>query len=152
MVRNQLFIGELAKRSGVNPTTIRYYEAIGLLRPAPRGENRYRLYSTDTVELIQFIAKAKALGFTLVEIGEVVGIHQRGSEPCHHVQSLLRQKVADLDRMLIDLVALRRRLKRLLAGWTAQGGRLGTEAVVCPHIEGGPNWRNPTRGDRGKAR
>ena len=103
MTGNRLFIGELARQAGVNPKTIRYYEAIRVLPPASRGENRYRLYPKETIGVLRFIAKAKALGFTLAEIKEIVGIYQQGRQPCVHVRILVKEKLADLDQMLTDL-------------------------------------------------
>lgn len=138
MAANRLFIGTLAKQAGVNPRTIRYYEAIGLLPQAQRGENRYRVYPKEAVELLQFIAKAQSLGFTLSEIREIVGIRRMGSEPCAHVRALMELKIADLDRMLTDLVTLRKRLKRLLVGWKERRERHDPEAAVCPHIASQP--------------
>ena len=152
MTGNRLFIGKLAKQAGVNPKTIRYYEGVGLLPPAPRGENRYRLYPEETIELLQFIAKAKALGFTLAEIREIVGIRQMGREPCPHVRALVEQKVAELDQMLTDLITLRQRLKRLLGGWKAQEKRHGARAVICPHIEGESLRRTPQKENRSEQR
>jgi DNA-binding transcriptional MerR regulator len=152
MTGNRLFIGKVAKRAGVNPKTIRYYETVGLLPPAPRGENRYRLYPYETIELLLFIAKAKDLGFTLAEIREIVTIRQQGRQPCSHVRSIVQRKVADLDQMLTDLIGLRRRLKRLVAGWKARGRRPGAEAVVCPHIEGEKSLGTLRRRDTKKGR
>lgn len=145
MTRDPLFIGTLAREAGVRPKTIRYYEAVGVLPPAQRGENRYRLYPKETVALLQFITKAKALGFTLAEIKDIVGVYRRGHQPCPHVRSLVEQKIVDLDRMLADFVALRKRLKRLLAGWNERAKHHGSEGVVCPHIERG---LLPSRGQR----
>jgi DNA-binding transcriptional MerR regulator len=145
MTRNQLFIGTLAKQAGVSPKTIRYYEAVGVLPPAQRGENRYRLYPKETVALLQFITKAKAFGFTLAEIKEIVGVRRQGQQPCAHVQRLVEQKIVDLDRMLADFVALRKRLKRLLGGWKERAKHHGPQGVVCPHIEG---ESLPSRGHR----
>jgi DNA-binding transcriptional MerR regulator len=138
MPRDQLFIGALAKQAGVNPKTIRYYEAVGVLPPAQRGENRYRLYPKETIELLQFITKAKALGFTLSEIKDIVGVRRQGHQPCAHVRSLVEQKIVDLDQMLADFVTVRKRLKRLLVGWKERARQHGSEGVVCPHIEGEP--------------
>jgi len=138
MTNRRCFIGRLAKLAGVSPKTIRYYEAIGLLPPAPRGANRYRLYPPETVGLLRFIARAKLLGLTLAQIKEIVGRSREGALPCAHVRSLLKQKVADLDRELADLAALRRRLTRLLADWERRGTRPGAPGVVCPHIEHAP--------------
>ncbi len=152
MTGDRLFIGKLAKEAGVNPKTIRYYEGIGVLPQAPRGENRYRLYPKETIDLLQFIAKAKAFGFTLAEIKEIVAIRQQGRQPCLHVRTLVEQKVTDLDQMLTDLITLQKRLMRLLAGWRAQERRHGTRAVVCPHIEGESLPRTPQRQKRSEQR
>ena len=145
MKEHRLFIGELAKRAGLRPRTVRYYEAVGLLPPAQRGENRYRLYSKETVELLQFIAKAKALSFTLSEIREIVGIRQQGREPCPHVRTLVEQKVAYFDQLLANLITLRKRLRWVLAGWKVREKRHTSTAVVCPHMESEPLLRAPRR-------
>jgi len=135
MTGNRFFVGELARQAGVNPKTIRYYEAIGLLPQTERGKNRYRLYSKEIIELLQFIAKAKGLGFTLSEIKEIVEIRQMGRDPCIHVQTLLQQKVADLDQKLTDLLTLRKRLKRLLGDWKVRTKAQSSKMAICPHIE-----------------
>ncbi len=145
MDSHQLFIGALAKRAGVNTTTIRYYETIGLLPQTPRGENRYRLYSKETVELLQFIAKAKRLGFTLSEIKEIVEIRQMGHAPCVHVKALLESKIADVDQKIAGLLTLRKKLDRLSADWKRQARRKGPMATICPHIEQAEILASPVR-------
>lgn len=89
------------------------------------------------MELLQFIRKAQALGFTLSEVREIVEIRRKGQPPCVHVRALLEQKVADLDQRLKDLVALRKKLRQLLAHAGRPGPRRG-RAAVCPHIESVP--------------
>ncbi len=145
MDSHQLFIGALAKRAGVNTTTIRYYETIGLLPQTQRGENRYRLYSKETVELLQFIAKAKRLGFTLSEIKEIVEIRQLGHAPCVHVKALLESKIADVDQKIAGLRTLKKRLGRLSADWRRQAKRKGSTATICPHIEQEEASASPVR-------
>jgi DNA-binding transcriptional MerR regulator len=135
MTNQRLFIGAIAKRAGLKTATIRYYETIGLLPQTERGENRYRLYSTETVELLQFIAKAKSLGLTLSEVKEIVEVKQMGRAPCVHVKALLDSKIAEIDRRIADLCTLRKRLNRLSSGWTRQGGRRGSTTSICPHID-----------------
>ena len=127
-----LRISQVAARSGLNPKTLRYYEALGLLPSPSREANGYRRYSPETLDLLAFIRQAQGLGFTLREIKEIVAIRRRGEVPCSHVRSLLRVKVAELDRKLADLVALRGRIRRSLARW---GRRPRLKAAVCPHIE-----------------
>ena len=138
MPRNGFFIGEVAEQAGTNPEAIRYYEAIGLLPEPQRGGNRYRLYSKEAVELLCFIQKAQGLGLRLSEIKEIVDLRLKGHEPCVHVRPLLERKIADLDQRLNDLLTMRRKLKRLLAGWEEHGSRGKREAAVCPHIEATP--------------
>ena len=141
MGRIGLFIGELAERTGISARTLRYYESIGLLPRPPRGENRYRLYSRDTIELLGFIRKAQGLGFRLAEIKEIISLRQKGHEPCGHVRALLDQKIADLDQRLADLGELRKTLKKLRGRSEAAGKLNRVKAVVCPHIEGVPLGR-----------
>jgi MerR family transcriptional regulator, Zn(II)-responsive regulator of zntA len=112
--RVPLRIGELAAELGLNPKTIRYYEEIGLL-PAPRRTDAgYRLYGAADRERLRFIAKAKAIGFTLREIGEILALRDGGAEPCPHLGTLLDRKLAAVDAQLrllgelrVDLQALR---------------------------------------------
>ncbi len=151
MARGTFFIVEVAKRAGARPTTIRYYETLGLL-PAPRrGENRYRLYSEETVGLLQFIQKAQGLGLTLDEIKEIVDLRRNGQPPCARVRALLERRIADLDQRVRALIALRKKLTQLLAGSRvlARRGRT-TKAAVCPWIEGVPE--TPERQTRTRPR
>ena len=145
MTNHRLFIGALAKQAGVNTTTIRYYETIGLLPQTPRGENRYRLYAKETVELLQFIARAKELGFTLSEIKEIIEIRQMGHAPCVHVKALLESKIADVDQKVAGLLTLRKKLGRLSSDWKRQAKRKGPMATICPHIEQAERLASPVR-------
>ncbi len=127
-----LRIGEVAARAGLNPRTLRFYEAAGLLSPPSRGENGYRLYPPETVDLLAFIKAAQGLGLTLGEIREIISIRRAGRPPCIHVRDLLQAKGKELDRKLRDLLVLRRRIRQSLAAWGRPPVR---RATVCPHIE-----------------
>ena len=78
-------IGSLARRAGVNPRTLRYYERIGMLAPSARSEAGYRLY-TD---------------------------RDAGAAPCRHVRALAQAKAAEIDTRIADLLALRQELVAL---------------------------------------
>jgi DNA-binding transcriptional MerR regulator len=109
-----LRIGELAAELGLNPKTIRYYEVIGLLPIPARTATGYRLYGTADRERLRFIVKAKAIGFTLREIGEILTLRDSGTEPCPHLGLLLDRKLAAVDaqlRLLGDLHAELQALK-----------------------------------------
>ena len=134
----RLFIGRVAKQAGTNAKTIRYNEAIGLLTKPQRGENRYRLYPKEVVELLHFIRKAQGLGLRLSEIKEIVDLRLKGHHPCVHVRPLLERKIAYLDQRLDELLTLRRKLTRLLAGWELPRTPGRSKTMVCPHIEATP--------------
>lgn len=106
-------IGELAKKAGVNPKTVRYYEEIGLLPPAPRTESGYRQYADKDAERLEFIRSAKALGIALEEIKEVLAFRDRGAYPCPYVLALIDAKVKEIESRIEGLRLLARDLKRL---------------------------------------
>lgn len=128
-----LRIGEVAKRAGVGAKAIRFYEARGVLAPASRGGNGYRLYAPEAVNVLRFIKQAQGLGLTLDEIKEIIAIRLGGRPPCGHVHRLLKDKAVEFDRKLEDLLEVRRRIRQSLAAWKRAPLR---GATVCPHIEG----------------
>ncbi|MBI2760685.1 MAG: heavy metal-responsive transcriptional regulator [Chloroflexi bacterium] len=95
-----LRIGELAAELGLNPKTIRYYESIGLLPVPPRTEAGYRLYGAADRDRLRFIRKARAIGLTLDEIGQVLALRGEGRRPCEHVVTLLDAKLSAVDEHL----------------------------------------------------
>ena len=110
-------ISELAARSGVPATTLRFYEAEGLL-PAARAANGYRLYGPAAEERLAFIAQAKQLNLPLSDVRELVAA--RESEPCVQVRAtyrpMLATRMADVDHRLSSLTALRATLQTAMAG------------------------------------
>lgn len=113
-------IGELASRAGLAPSAVRYYEQLGLL-PAPgRTASGYRSYADDTVDRIGFIRSAQAVGLTLAEVGQVLGVRDAGEAPCRVVTELIdrryvevRGRIAELQSLERELTQLRQRAKRL---------------------------------------
>ena len=126
----KLTVGTLSARTGVSRKALRVYEAAGILTPLTRTPSGYRVYGSEAVQLVAFIAQARRLGFTVAEIRQIVGLRQAGQTPCVHVQRLAREKIVTLDGMLHDLKAMRRRLGLLVAARRRSAG-----GVVCPHIE-----------------
>jgi DNA-binding transcriptional MerR regulator len=107
-----LTIGRLAHEAGVNIETIRYYERRGLIRQPPRTSSGYRQYSAADLWRLQFISRAKQLGFTLAEIATLVGPDDTAS--AHSVLAMARAKIRVLDDHLLELAATRTRLDRLI--------------------------------------
>ncbi|MCB1632477.1 MAG: MerR family transcriptional regulator, partial [Pseudomonadales bacterium] len=72
-------IGEIAEVTGVPPKTIRYYEEIGLIPRASRGDNGYRRYRQRDVEILRFIQRARRLGFSVKDVGNLLALwHDTG--------------------------------------------------------------------------
>jgi DNA-binding transcriptional MerR regulator len=130
-------IGELAKRTGFSTKAIRYYELVGLLAQPERTESGYRLYTEKDVERLEFIEKAKRLGFSLEDIRDVLALHQQQQTPCVHVLALIDQKLKQIDDVLRDLKAFRRELVRLRKESADQLERLPADAAICGIIERG---------------
>ncbi len=112
-----LKIGEIARLAGVTAKAVRFYERKRVLPPAKRAANRYRLYDDEAVGMLRFVKQATGLGLTLAEIKDIIAIRRGGRPPCTHVHRLLRDKAAELDRKLEDLLELRRRIRRSLTAW-----------------------------------
>jgi DNA-binding transcriptional MerR regulator len=113
---SRLRIGDVATRSGVSVDTLRFYEKRGLLQPMGRRPSGYREYSPETIPLVRFIRRAQALGFTLIEVAELVRLRQRawaGDAP-HQVREAAGAKIRDIDHRMRQLGALRDALGRLI--------------------------------------
>ncbi len=110
-----MFIQELAQASGVSAKTIRYYESIGLIPNPQRAENNYRQYAPDAVERLRFIVSARSLGFSLTDIAEFLSARDAGTLPCKQVLDSIDGRIADIDRRIADLLALRDNLSRVRA-------------------------------------
>ncbi len=108
-----LTTGKLAKDSGVNVETIRYYERRGLLPRPPRKTSGYRLWPSDTVKRIRFIKHAQELGFSLREISELLSLRTDKTTSCSEIKRIAEEKIADIDQRIRSLMKIRKALKRL---------------------------------------
>jgi DNA-binding transcriptional MerR regulator len=112
-------IGETARRAGVNPETIRYYERRGLLPEPDRTVGGQREYTGDTVRFVSAVKEAQSLGFSLREIGDVVRAARRDpSGAPEAIRRRLEDKLADVDAEIADLHRRRAGLERV---WTRSG-------------------------------
>ncbi len=131
-----MLIHELAQQTGVPAKTIRYYEDIGLLPPPARQANNYRQYSEAAVERLRFIASARSLGLSLQDIAKILAIRDAGIPPCDHVLATLQERLADIDRRIADMLALRDTLRHLYqTGVTLPRDDVAFEHCVCSLIK-----------------
>jgi len=129
-------IGVLAKRAGLNPRTIRYYEQIGVLPAAPRTQSGYRQYTDRDRERLAFIRNAQALGVTLDEIREVLAFRDRGVSPCPYVSKLIDTKVEEIQDRIRGLQLLAGDLRRLRrAAARLPRSSVATKARFCHILE-----------------
>ena len=108
-------IGEFAKRVGVTPSKIRFYEERGLLPPAGRTANGYRVYNAEDSQRVAFIGRARALGFTLADITRFMSRSPQERRAKHGVARALETKLAEIESHLAEVETRRGELKALLA-------------------------------------
>jgi Zn(II)-responsive transcriptional regulator len=120
-----LGIGQLAKHAGVAIDTVRYYERSGLLAPAERLASGYRRYGGAELRRLRFIRRAKALGFSLEEIRELLSLGEARSVA--KVRRAAEAKLADIARRIVELERIRAGLDRLVAACPGHG-----RAEACP--------------------
>ncbi|MRX45509.1 MerR family transcriptional regulator [Agromyces kandeliae] len=116
---------ELAAAAGVPVSTLRFYERRGLIEEPERSSAGYRRYATSTAARLRFIGRAKALGFTLADIGGFLELADLGRPP--EVPGLVAARIDDLDRRIADL----QRVRTALAGIAEQPPAPG----ACPVID-----------------
>ena len=120
-----LSIGQLAKRAGVAIDTIRHYERIGLLRPASHLASGYRRYGDPDLRRLEFVLRAKALGFTLQEIDGLLALS--AGRNVEQVRRRARARLEDVERRIAELARVRDSLRTLIAACPGHG-----RAEDCP--------------------
>ena len=124
-------IGQVAERTGVSASAIRYYEAHGLMAPAERTDAGYRLFDDAALACLDFIARAKELGCTLEEIADLAELW--AADDCEPVQRRLHElvtaKIADSQRQGTEVL-------RFTAQLQAAAARVGGESIDGPCGDG----------------
>lgn len=124
-----LNIGEAAQASGVSAKMIRHYESIGLLPAAQRTAAGYRVYGEQDVRLLQFIHRGRALGFPLEKIAGLLALWQDQDRASADVRRLAEQHIAELDRKIGELQAMKRTLESLASSCR------GDQRSDCPILD-----------------
>lgn len=124
----QYSIGDMARRSGVKVTTIRFYEARGVLPEPDRTEGGQRRYGQAALERLTFIRHARELGFELDDILELASLTDRPDLSCQHAHEITDRHLKTVTRRIAILNDLRDELARMLA--RCEGGEMGHCRVI----------------------
>jgi MerR family transcriptional regulator, copper efflux regulator len=122
-------IGTVSKQLDLSPDTLRYYEKIGLLKRVYRNAGGTRRYSGKDISRLKFIKRAQQMGFSLAEIGELLSFRENPQRAKPKVRQLAHNKLADIEKHLLDITTLKNELTLLVNLCTA-------DADGCPILEG----------------
>lgn len=120
---------ELARLTGCNLETIRYYEKIGMMPDPRRTGTGYRIYDDAHVMRLRFILRARELGFSLDEVRGLLGLVDGGTQTCAEVKERTERHLADVRAKIADL----KRIEKVLAKTAAQCS--GDDVPECPVLD-----------------
>ncbi len=145
MGRGLVDIGRASKESGVSVKMVRHYEAIGLLRKVARTQANYRVYGGNDVHTLRFIKRARALGFSMDDIRELLKLWQNKSRSSASVKRIAGGHMQDLKRRIAEMQSMVATLEHLTHNCH------GDSRPDCPILEdlAGPDARNEAYAQRG---
>jgi Cu(I)-responsive transcriptional regulator len=114
MSQDYLKIGELGRQTGTKVETIRYYEREGLLAEPARTAGNYRAYGIEHLNRLSFIRRSRDLGFSLDQVRALLRLADRRDQPCDAVDAIALEHLAEIDRKIGDLQALRQELNGII--------------------------------------
>lgn len=130
-----LKIGELAKRTGTNAPTIRYYEDIGLIPRADRGDGGQRSYRAADVRLLTFIRQCRDFGFSIEQVRRLVALMQDRSRDCVEARDVAQAHLDTVRAKLQELRSLESSLASFVKSCDAQCcGGPGTDCVILQDL------------------
>jgi DNA-binding transcriptional MerR regulator len=110
-------IGELAELSGISADALRHYERKKVLPRPARSAKGYRLYTGEAIERVNLIRRALAVGFTLVELAQILAERASGRAPYRTVHALAASKLENVKTRLHEMELLRDELETLVSDW-----------------------------------
>lgn len=128
-MNTMLNIGEASKHTGVSAKMIRYYESIGILPPAQRTEAGYRQYDKAALHSLRFVKRARSLGFSLEDVGRLLGLWQDQKRSSAEVKKLALEHILSLEKRMAEMQAMLDTLRELAS--SCQGDMRSD----CPILE-----------------
>ena len=114
MGTDALTIGHLARETATKVETIRFYEKTGLLPAPARTSGNYRAYGVEHLNRLSFIRRARDLGFSLDQVRALLDLSDDRDRPCNAVDAIAKEHLAEVERKIADLSALRRELGAMI--------------------------------------
>lgn len=114
MTAASMNIGEAARQSGVSPKMVRHYESLGLLPRVARTEGGYRQYGEAEVHTLRFIRRSRELGFSMEEIGDLLGLWQNRRRASANVRRIAQAHAQELQQRIESLQSMQRTLQHLI--------------------------------------
>ena len=108
-----LSIGQVSKQTGLSVEAIRYYEKETLLSPADRSSSGYRIYQPEIIKRVLFIKRAKAVGFSLKEIRELLSLKSSETTCCGDIRNVALEKIEQIENKIGELETMRSVLTNL---------------------------------------
>ncbi|MCY7347757.1 MAG: MerR family DNA-binding protein [Pyrinomonadaceae bacterium] len=130
-----LTAGVLAKQTDVPLFTVRHYTRIGLLKPKRNLHNGYKIYQPSDETRLRFVVAAKALGFTLHEISDILGEAKEGNSPCPMVREIIERRIEENRRKIKEMQKLQRKMENALQDWKQMKNSMPDGKSVCHLIE-----------------
>lgn len=106
-------IQQASMQSGMPAKTIRFYEDIGLVKPASRSANGYRQFDANDVRTLKFIQRARKLGFSVEDVQKLLSLWQNKKRASAKVKALALEHVADIDARIRELKSMKRAVMNL---------------------------------------
>lgn len=130
-------IGEAAAASGISAKMLRYYDSIGLVRPAARTESGYRVYGEADIHALRFIRQARGLGFSVAQTAQLLALWRDKERASADVKRLALEHVRELEAKIAELETMRQTLEHLAAHCQ------GDSRPDCPILAGMARPRRP---------
>lgn len=122
-------IGQAAEKAGISAKSIRYYESVGLIARASRRDNNYRDYGDQEIAELRFIHRARSLGFSVKEVGDLLALWRDRKRASHQVREVAQRHIDDIERKIAELQSMRATLNTLVAKCH------GDDRPDCPILE-----------------
>lgn len=128
-------VKELANYLSVSAETVRFYTRQGFLSPTKNPVNGYKEYGVKDQSRLRFILSARALGFTVKDIAEILSVAEQKRTPCPMVRMMIEKRLLETEAQYQETVKLRQRMRDAVKTWSGLPDAEPTGDMICHLIE-----------------